>query len=272
MRYLLTILLAVAALGLAGCEDDSPSRPPAAPRGVYSVTGDQSVTLYWLRNTEADISGYRIYQSDCAGGQNCPYNRVGTVGAGLDSFVVRSLSNGVTRYFAVAAVNRQGQESDLSYNDVFDTPRPAGEDAVVFNYRGGHDAGAGWDFSAYTSRPASDPLSDVVYSDTLGYREMYAADQYTDIQDAGYHTSLDAIDFAPVTGWSPTGAVELILGHCYLVWTRDNHFAKFRVTSLASNAAVFDWAYQTAIGNGELRARPVGHTAANALQASVTTR
>ncbi len=276
MKPLLSlVLLAIAALGLSGCDDHhSPSIPPAAPRGVYSVTGDHSVTLYWYRNTEPDITGYRVYQSDCAGGQNCPYVRIGTVGASVDSFVVRSLTNGVTQFYAVAAVNRQGQESDLSENVVYDTPRPAGTDAVVYNSRVASPpaVGAGWDFSAAAGRSSWDPLADIVYSDTLGYREMYAADIHTDIQDAGWHASLDAIDFAPTSGWSPTGAVELIPGHCYLVWTRDNHFAKFRVTSFGGNAVVFDWAYQTAVGNGELHARPVGHRAANALQASVTQR
>ena len=57
-------------------------------------------------------------------------------------------------------------------------------------------------------------------------------------------------------GWSPTGSVELIVGHCYIVWTRDDNYAKFRVVALTSDAVTFDWAYQTARGNRELAVRP----------------
>lgn len=272
MRIATLLMCGLLAVTVAGCEDDSPSIPPAAPRGLYSVTGNRSVTLHWLLNTERDVTGYRVFESDCAGGSNCPYDRVGTVLASVDTFVVPSLTNGVTRYFAVAAVNRQGQESPLSLETVYDTPRPDGIGAIIGNYRGGHYSGAGWDFSDVIARSSNDPLADIVYSDTLGYAEMYAADLNTDIQDAGYHASLDAVDFSPVVGWSPTGAVEVIPGHCYVVWTRDNHFAKLRVTSYGSTATVFDWAYQTAVGNVELRAERTSHRSANALQAAVTQR
>jgi hypothetical protein len=86
-----------------------------------------------------------------------------------------------------------------------------------------------------------------------------------DIQDAGYASSLDAVDFSPVgqtAGWSPTGTVELIPGHCYIVWTWDDHYAKFRVTGLSATTVSLDWAYQTATGNPELHAHPT-HTAVN---------
>jgi hypothetical protein len=51
--------------------------------------------------------------------------------------------------------------------------------------------------------------------------------------------------------------VEAIVGHCYIVWTHDNHFAKFRITSLDAQRVQFDWAYQVDPGNRELRARRV---------------
>ncbi len=86
---------------------------------------------------------------------------------------------------------------------------------------------------------------------------MYALDvegmPLTEIQDAGYHLYMDDVGWAPPDGWSPRGAVELIEGHIYVVWTRDDHYAKFRVTSLAPGRVIFDWAYQTAQGNQELK-------------------
>ena len=247
-------LVAIAALA-AGCDDDHVSprdvTPPAAPRGLYSVTGNQQVTLRWLANTEGDVSGYRIYEASCADGPSCPYNRVGTTTA--TTFVVNGLANGDTRYFAVAAVDNSGNESDLSYENVFDTPRPSGSGATLANFVNG-TAGAGWDFSAAITRASNDPATDMFFGYNGSVYQMFVPDLQTDIQDMGFASTLDAIDYAPAAGWSPTGTVEVIPGHCYVVWTRDNHFAKFRVSSLSPSAVVFDWAYQTDPGNGELRA------------------
>jgi len=272
----LVLLLGCAALLLAsaGCTDKttSPHQAPAAPRGVFAVNGNGQVTLYWYANTEGNIAEYRIYQSPCESGSNCPYARVSAVPASQDSVVLTGLANGVTRYFAVSAVDGAGYESDLSYETVFDTPRPEGFGASIANYRGKHFTGAGWDFSAATAVSYWSPQADIVYSDTLGYAEMYAADDTTDIQDAGYTTSLDGVSFAPTDGWSPTGSVQLIPGHTYVVWTRDDHYAKFRVWSLTSTAVTFDWAYQTDRANTQLRAHRTGHLAANSRQGAVTLR
>lgn len=268
---------AALAFAVAGCNDHNstaPHLPPAAPRGLIGVNGDGQATLYWYLNTEPDIAQYRVYVAPCASGNNCPYTRIGTVAAGQDSFVVTNLTNGVTRYFAVSAVDGSGYESDLSYETVFDTPRPQGTGAGLNNYRGGHFSGAGWDFSAALPVSYWSPQADIVYSDTLGFSEVYAADNSTDIQDAGWTDNLSEVPWAPTQGWSPTGSVQVIPGHTYVVWTRDNNYAKFRVTSVTQSVLSFDWAYQTDAGNTQLRARPVrqGHAAANALQAAVTQR
>ena len=263
MRKAIPILLAVLALGLSGCNESTtappPSdvTPPAAPRGLYSTTGDGQVMLRWLPNTEGDIAGYRIYQSPCASGPDCPYDRVGSTAAA--QFAVTGLSNGVTRFYAVAAVDLAGNESALSFEDIFDTPRPQGS-TVLGNFVSS-PAGAGWDFSAFSSKSSDDPATDIFFGYNGAIYQMFAKDVVglppTDIQDAGYSTSLDAVDYAPDGGWSPTGTVELIPGHCYIVWTRDDHYAKFRVTGLSPNVVSIDWAYQTDPGNPELRAKHV---------------
>jgi hypothetical protein len=155
MRKAIPILLALAALGLPGCVDNSTApphdvTPPAAPRGLYSVTGDGQVSLYWMANTEGDVAGYRVYEAPCATGNSCPYDRVGATSA--TQFVVGGLTDGVTRYYAVAAVDNAGNESALSVNDVFDTPRPAGS-ATITNFLS-DSTHAGWDFSAFSVQPS----------------------------------------------------------------------------------------------------------------------
>ena len=272
MRKSIPILLAAAALGVAGCNDSSSPRdvtPPAAPRGLFSVTGDHSVTLSWLANTEGDLGGYRVYEAPCASGSNCPYDRIGATQA--TQMVVNGLTNGVTRYYAISAVDNAGNESPLSYEDVFDTPRPAGSTALS-NFVS-DTTHTGWDFSAFAKVTLNDPTSDMFYGNNGSIAQMFATEVQVqpgtfvpnDIQDAGYASSLDAVDFSPVgtgAGWSPTGTVELIPGHCYIVWTWDDHYAKFRVTGISASTVSLDWAYQTAAGNPELHARPV-HTATN---------
>jgi len=245
-----------AMLFLAGCNDSTAPRdltPPAAPRGLASITGDREVFLSWLQNTEHDVAGYSIYQSSCVSGPACPYELIGTT-TGTE-FIVRGLQNGVTRHFALAAYDRAGNESALTYEDVFDTPRPEGEGRALDNYLE-QPATSGYDFSAYLVRPFDDNEADVYFGSRDGTFLMLAPFADTDIQDAGYAASLDAVDYAPSGGWSPSGTAELIAGHCYVVWTHEDHYAKFRVTSLSPTRVVFDWAYQVDPGNRELKAHP----------------
>lgn len=262
MRGILIILLASVAV-LAGCRDDVTGprdhTPPAAPRGLRSVTGDHTAYLSWLDNTEPDVAGYRIYEAPCETGSNCPYDRIGSTGG--TTFTASGLANGVTRFYAVAAYDYAGNESALSYETVFDTPRPEGFGARLSSYLAS-PAAAGWDLSAASVRAWDDATTDMFYGENGTTLRMFVPDFQTDIQDAGYTTSLDAVDFAPNGGWSPTGSVELIAGHSYIVWTRDNNYAKFRITQVLAQPTgppriEFDWAYQVAPGNPELKARQV---------------
>jgi hypothetical protein len=250
-------VLVLAAASLAGCHDTTAPRdhtPPAAPRGVYSVTGDTQVWLHWLANTERDVVSYRIYESQCDAGPGCPYSFVGSTRG--TTFEINGLTNGVTRYFAVSALDRAGNESDLSYETVFDTPRPEGFDLPIASAAVDLDH-SGYDFSRYSVLPFDDAETDIYY-DTSGSSWLLVAPfTDTDIQDMGPTQSFDDVDFAPVGGWSPTGTVEVIPGHAYVVWTYDNHYAKLRVVSANASRIVVDWGYQVDPGNRELRARPV---------------
>ena len=86
---------------------------------------------------------------------------------------------------------------------------------------------------------------------------MPVTDPVTEIQDDGYVGSdgdaLRRINWAPEEGWSPSGVVELIEGHGYVVWTWDNYFAAFVVTRVRDGYVLFDWSYQTDRGNPELK-------------------
>ena len=70
---------------------------------------------------------------------------------------------------------------------------------------------------------------------------------------SGKHNDFDEVGWAPSDGWSDNGWLEIIQGHTYIVWTRDNHFAKMRVMSINSNSISFEWAFQTDEGKPELK-------------------
>jgi hypothetical protein len=249
VKVFLNLIVIGCLMGLAGCSFECvDNEPPAVPRGLRSITGDEEVLLVWYQNTEQDLAGYRIYRSLEPFGL---YYEIGETN--LDYFLDYGLANGETYYYAVTAFDYDGNESEFSYEIVYDTPRPEGFDEQLFDYTIYPDY-AGWKFSAYCIVPFDYPTCDFYY----GYDEIeqtycfYVGHPSGMIQDFGYTSSFDEITYAPQQGWSVTGKVEAIPGHTYIMHTWDDHYAKFRVTALGTYSVVFDWAYQTAIGNPEL--------------------
>jgi len=256
MRATLSGLAVLALLGATGCDDRkdriiSVDAVPFDVDGVYSVTGDEEVTIYWRANQESDIDHYRIYRNLSPSGS---FTLIGSSPG--TSFVDQTVVNGTTYYYAVDAVDDAGQASEhLSYDFVFDTPRPEGFNATLSNALS-VDATSGWDFWYITGpmvRPSLDSRTDIWYDATAGSYLIHAPVD-TKIQDAGY-VKLRDVDFAPPAGWSTDGIVEAIIGHSYIVYTDDGHYAKFEVTARGTGGMTFDWAYQIDPDNPELARR-----------------
>jgi hypothetical protein len=244
------VLAAVAGLLVtAGCNDETnivaPDPPPFRVEGVRSVTGDGVVTVSWRANQETDIDHYSVYRNFAPTGT---FTLIGSTGD--TRFEDRDVTNGTTYFYAVAAVDRAGQESaELSYENVFDTPRPEGFDVTLSN-ADVDDTMSGWDFSDYTRRPSIDSRTDFFYAASGGHF-LIQAPVDTRIQDAGY-VALRDVDYGPPAGWSADGVVEAIPGHSYIVLTRDNHYAKFEVFTRDDAGMNMDWAYQIDVDNPEL--------------------
>lgn len=259
IRKFLTIAIALTAGLLAGCEDDNAiliDTAPMTPQGVYSVTGDNAVYLYWNGPYESDIDGYIIWRSFEPINN---YQQIAYVDAvpnpALDlliyEYIDHAVINGATYYYAVSAVDRAGQVSELSAELVFDTPRPDG--AVTLADSGSVMNQSGYNFEARAIVSATSEVADVFVDLFGGIFYLNARDVYTDIQDMGYRDSFDDVDWSPTEGWSEVGWLEIIEGHVYVIWTRNNHFAKMRVESTGSISVDFLWAYQTDEGNTELK-------------------
>ncbi|MCK4596426.1 hypothetical protein KAU04_00250 [bacterium] len=266
LYWLILILPISIALLTAGCCDVNrccDHTPPPVPAGVYTITGDGFVEICWSEVRIDDLAGYKIFYSMSPNGQ---YSCIGK--SGDNYFVDDDVQNGVTYYYAVSAYDWDGNESNLSYETVHDTPRPEGYDLTIYD----EDSRAGVDFSGYYSRmiqPWDNPFVDM-YLLWLNGRYCLASTDVaylgsiygTDIQYAGYVNSLDEIDWAPDGGWSTDIADTLTLyeGHAYLVWTWENNFAKFQVMHIGYDYVVIDWAFQIDKGNPELKALPAGES------------
>ena len=251
-------ILLILAIALSGCSDDEIliiNEIPAAPQGVFSITGDNAVYIFWNAPYEADLDEFFVYRSFE------PVNNfvvIGTVIADdnpnldlvLHQYTDNTAVNGQTYYYAVASVDFAGQVSELSAEDVFDTPRPEG--TIIIPEISTDPTIAGLDLSTQSRVSWNDPNADIYLDTVAGIFYINATDTLTDLQDMGYTESFDDIGYAPTTGWSENGWAEVILGHTYVIWTRDLHYAKLRVTTITSSFVDFQWAYQLDQDNPEL--------------------
>lgn len=272
MTRIFAIILVLSTLVFVGCDEDDKSvtpvnKVPTTPQGVYSITGDHAVWVYWNGIYETDVHHYVVYRSlqETTGYvaiANVPAESNPDLDLLIYEYVDNLAQNGVTYWYAIAAVDNAGQESELSAEDVSDTPRP--DDNATLLPVDVAPAAAGFNLASHEvvdwNSVAADIFVDRVVDtiDNIIYMDVYLnagwyTDGQTDIQDLGYTETFDDVDTARTGGWSQLGYVEALEGHTYLVWTWDDHYAKVRITSISPSGAVsFQWAYQTVAANVEL--------------------
>lgn len=225
--------------------------PPLPPTGIVVVNGDNRVDLFWNENRESDIAGYNIYFNFTYEGK---YTLIGS--SPYANFIDDEAVNGETYYYAVTAYDYNGNESELSHDVIYATPRPEGYNQSIFDYRN-FPNNSGYSFSDYSVVPYNSLDADFFFENYNGEFYLDVWDD-TDIQDMGPTNDIYDIEFAPTTGWSTTKDEPAVIGHTYVIWTWDNHFAKIRISSMTNERIVFDWAYQIAEGNTQLkRSAPV---------------
>jgi len=269
---LMFLAILVSAIVFQGCTVESgdgdvvvidDNAAPATPRGVYSITGDEYVTVVWYPNQETDLSGYVVYRSRR---EFEDYEEIATVGPGASDYLDRDVENGTTYYYAVSAFDRDGNESDLSPETVDDTPRPEGMNVTLEDYILEPDI-SGFDLSRWERgvQPFDARNVDIyfgvgVVDGDLDVPFIYTTDDNIGIQDLGYTDSMDDVDVSPEQGFTFAFA-EAILGHTYTFLTLEGNYAKIRITDVSVNRVggeirrawiTFDWAYQLQSDNPEL--------------------
>ena len=125
-------------------------------------------------------------------------------------------------------------ESELSVENVHDTPRPEGYDVTLFDLAWEPEL-AGFDFSGRRRVAYDDARADIFVDGDAGTGVLYinAANLSTDLQDMGFTDNLDDITWSPAEGWSPLGWAQIIEGHTYVIWTDNDHYAKLRAVPIA---------------------------------------
>lgn len=222
--------------------------PPAPPTGVTVLNGDNRVDLAWNNNYEGDLSGYNVYYSDSYDGK---YTLIGSTSQNY--FVDYDASNGVLTYYAVTAYDYNGNESELSRDAIYATPRPEGFDQAIFDFRNYPDL-AGYTFNDYSVVPYDDLSTDFFFG-IYGSIDSIMVWNDTDIQDMGPTQDIWDIPFAPTSGWRASKSAVAVPGHTYVIWTWDNHYAKVRISNISQNRMVFDWSFQLVEGNRQLKPR-----------------
>ncbi len=260
MKAQYKILFVILALTIISCDQElfyfEDNIPPAVPTNIVTETGDEFVIIEWNAVYNEDLAGYAVYYSDSYNGQ---YNLLGTTDK--TSYIDYGAVNGITNYYAIASYDYDGNESDLSYDVAYDTPRPEGYDQNVYEVWQYPNI-SGYDFSTYKVTSYISDFTDFFfeYDNGVFYLDVWPD---TDIQDMGKTNSIYEISYAPTDGWvekmpnDNLKYVEAIKGNTYIIWTYDNHFAKIRINNIYTDHIEFDWAYQTASGNVELKTNRV---------------
>jgi hypothetical protein len=91
--------------------------PPATPEKLSAVGGDSVVWLNWHDNTEPDLAGYNVKRSLNESG---PYTVIAT-DLTVPTYTDTPLTNGITYYYVVTAVDTDSSESAYS-NEATATP------------------------------------------------------------------------------------------------------------------------------------------------------
>jgi len=244
------------------------------PSTLFSISLNGAIHLEWADNAytanPTRFKWYRIYSTPYnldTGFCNATWSLEGTTVA--PEFLASALSNGSPRCFGVSAVSIEGYESLWSPLRQ-DTPRPDARNTLVFAFDE-NQAQSGFrfwqDLNADGNQQASE-LGLVVNGNRTDidfwiYRDptdstLWIQPEFTGTRMRLYSTSpvndLTDIDFAPASGYS-SNMIQAVPGYAYvfeIVEGATLRYGALRVTHVERDYLIFDWSFQTDIGNPEL--------------------
>jgi hypothetical protein len=231
-----------------------------------SISLNGAVQLTWSDNAVAAnpqaFDHYLVYSTTYDASRSvCTASWVREGSTASDGFYAGNLTNGVSRCFAVSAVTVDGHESTWSTSRL-DTPRFDAKNALVYATAVRADSSSFLFFEDATKKLGVVGLATRVDADlTISQRSdctMWLTPARSDVAIALYSnrpvTDLTSIDRAPTSGYGST-SIQAVAGFGYVVRVTKAdgvHYAGVRVAYVAKDYVVFDWAYQSAVGNAEL--------------------
>ena len=242
------------------------------PAGLHTISLNTAIQLAWSSNAVDALHGafdhYRVYSASYDGTRGvCASDWVLEGTTASDGFLVGNLVNGASRCFAISTVTRDGHESGWS-DARFDTPRFDARNVLVYA-RAARTDSAGFLFLDETSHAlgvvagAGRPDLDFTV-ERHGDGSLWISPARSGSTVALYSTQpvveLTAIDRAPAGGFGSSALpARPGFGYVFELQKSDGvHFAAVRVAFVTVDYIVFDWAYQSAIGNPELSRAPLG--------------
>ena len=248
-----------------------------APAWLSSISLNGAIHLQWDDTSYASaptrFKWYRIYSTAYnldTGLCDTNWLLEGTTVA--PEFLASALTNGVPRCFGVSAVSREGYESLWSPLHQ-DTPRPDARNTLVFaidangaqsGFRFWQDANG--DGSAQTSELGLVVDGHGSSVDFWVYRDptdstLWLVPGFSGTSMQLYSTSpiadLTSIDFAPASGYS-RNMIQAVPGYGYVFQIIEGstlRYGALRMTHVGRDYLIFDWSFQTDIGNPELQMR-----------------
>lgn len=236
-----------------------------APAGLGSISLNGAVQLNWSSNAlQANpnlFDHYRVYSAsyDAVRSTCSAWSLEGSTVS--DAFLVANLANGVTRCYAVSAVSRDGHESNWS-SAIQDTPRYDAHNVLVYSHDIRPDSAGFAFYDESTHLYGAVELATRTGIDFTIERHadgtLWFDPASTNVTIATYGSAptpdLTSIDKAPVSQLSNV-TIEAVPGYGYVFGTRKSdgmHYGAVRVAFVAQDYVVFDWSYQSAVGNIEL--------------------
>ena len=122
-------------IGAIENDELSDSPVPNAPSGLTATAGDGQIDLSWTASSDADVSKYGIYY----GTDSSPTVKQQETSATADT--ITGLSNNVTYYFRITAIDSSDYESTYS-SEVSATPQFSGETIYVNGSATGSEDGS----------------------------------------------------------------------------------------------------------------------------------
>jgi len=249
----------------------------AAPAWLNSISLNGAIHLEWddtaYLAAPTRFKWYRIYSTDYSldtGLCGTSWLLEGTTVA--PAFLASALSNGVPRCFGVSALSQEGYESLWSPLRQ-DTPRPDARNTLVFAYEA-NQSQSGFRFwqdlnSDGVAQPSELGLvqnGNLTSIDFWVHRDptdstLWLVPEFSGTQIRLYSNSpvadLTSIDFAPASGYS-RNMIQAVPGYAYVFQIVEGstlRYGALRVTHVGRNYLIFDWSFQTDVGNPELVVR-----------------